>query len=258
MEDVTKTDLKLSDVVTFAKEHWTDSTPSNLVSKTFADFDFNRLKPIENSDNKDYKITVFYNEQKEIMKIYKSDRLPDSDFEFKFIFNRDLNYVIFFAKQFFSDEMQNEQNGPVLGFFVLYNDHCYFISLGARPFCIMNLDSNLKVISTLRFCSGELRYKTKIKYINSGHLYSDILYSAKNKMTIDKQTTLTDVLSQFDVNANFVYEREMKLGWVEDQDHLPLWIMGGLHEYDVQVAPVPNTLPRETISFNCFPVPPKE
>jgi hypothetical protein len=247
--------LKVLEVISYAQSEWPGPDPQYTKKKEFGNFDFCNFLPANDSISAVGKSSVFYNSNGEIVRIFNSSDVIDSDIDFRVINNLKENYSILFAKRFYESDLMNEQDDPVSGFILKYKDHCYFIGLNTDPLCIMELNNHLKVIKTLRFCSGELIYGTKVNYVNGNHLYSDSLFVPNSKFTIDEKTLFSDMTKQFGIGSNFRFESELKLGLVKEEDNLPLWILGGRHEYGVQLSPVSNNSSRRNLSYNCIILP---
>jgi len=250
-----KDPLRLQEVISYAQSQWPGFDHPYSDRKIFNEFDFYDLLPLQQADSSIDKFSVFYSDKMRIVKILRESTLKDSDFEFKFIDDSSVDYSIFFAERYYEDELNNEQNDAVRGFILNYDDHCYFVSFDNSPLCIMELDSHLKVLKTLRFCSNQLIYRTKVNYVNNVDLYSDSLYVPKGKFSINTETLFSDVVKQFDSEITFYFEREMKFGLIKDDMHLPLWILGGHHEYESQISPKEGKLPRPKLSYDCLAVP---
>jgi hypothetical protein len=224
---------KLFEIISLAKSHFSDKKRDYTKNAIYDSFDFFSLKPSNHLNTTGNYVKLFYNEHNEIVKVFKAEKLEDSDFEFSFI--QDSPYTIFFAEQIYDTEFENEQDDPINGFFLVYGDRCYFLSF-QEPFCIMELDRDLKAIQTLKFRSNKLLYKTKVNYKNEYHLYSDTFYSPDTPYQLTGETLFSDIIEQFS-SRKFTFDRELKIGWLKEQDHLPLWIFWGLHEYDVVTKP---------------------
>lgn len=227
--------LTVLQIISYARSHWEDDEPKYSSSKVCNDFDFCSLTPVESSKTNEYQIKIYYNDRKEIVKVLKSSDLEDNDFEFHVIHNSEFDYSILFVREFYDySEMESEF---IEGFFFVYKKHCYFVSFDSYPFCVMGLDSQLKVVSTLKFYSNKLTYKTKANYKNKDHLYSETFFKPKSNFVIGKNTLFTDLADQISLDINFTLDKERKLGLVQDLDHLPLWVFAGHQEYDVLSAP---------------------
>lgn len=227
-------DLKLSEVISFARKHIVEEPAKNNKSKIYPYFDFNLLRPSQKLSDIFSSADVFYNNSK-VQRVILASKFKDSDFDFYFVNDSIHGYTIFFAEQIYDSEYENEQGDIANGFFLAYEGHCYFIGLEG-PLCIMQLDSDLKAIQTLRFESNRLHYKTKVNYRDKCHLYSDTFYSPMQVFEITDETTIGDVVGIFS-RADFEIYKEIKIGWVREDDHLPLWIFGGHHEYDWLAKP---------------------
>jgi hypothetical protein len=225
--------ITFNEVVAFAKTNI--SRRDSIVKSIYIDdFDFQTLSQLKHVNPLVASVRLSYGSNDKIVQVLTKSKYQDSDFEFNFAQNDKKNYAIFFARQIFDTAYENEQNGPVMGFFLAIENRCFFIGL-VEPLCVMELDGELKAIKTLRFNSNNLEYATEVRYREKYHIYSDRLYKPKSHFELTESTTIFDLLSQFDMIGNpnhFSVDSERRIGWVKELDHLPLWTFSGLHEYD--------------------------
>ncbi|SHH75293.1 hypothetical protein SAMN04488109_5149 [Chryseolinea serpens] len=225
-------EIKVSDVIMFAKSHFSSYERASSVTEKYDNFDFNSLKPSKRTNPIVSYVKVFYDERRELAKVLSISKFKDSDFEFNFVENREFKYTVFFARQIYDTQYENEQGDVVDGFFLVINNRCFFFGF-QEPFCIMELNDDLKAVETLKFRLNRLDYGTKVNYNDQIHLYSETFYQPKKVFEFDKETSVSDVIRQFEsIDIDFIFYNERKIGWVKNLDHLPLWIFGGLHEYD--------------------------
>jgi hypothetical protein len=233
-DNVIVDEIKLSEIVSFARSHFAVYDSATATTALYDNYDFKSLKPSTQKSATVQSVKAFYDKDNNLVKLLTKSTFNDSDFEFHFVRNIAANYTIFFAEQIYDTQFENDQDDVVNGFFLVYNNRCYFLGFEA-PFCVMELDAHLKVSKTLKFgLDRKLLYKTTIKYKNDIHLYSDLLYTPKESFMLSKETLISDVLNKFDA-SDFTFYTEYRIGWVKEDDHLPFWIFGGAHEYDYAV-----------------------
>jgi hypothetical protein len=244
IEKINIDSLKLSELQSFAWKEWTDTVDIDPTRfKFFNNFNFIQMREVDSANSK-YLLKVFYNKENEITQIRKLFLGSKDVFDFRVIQNRKWNCTMLVAKYRFEPE-------PVTGFIIIYNNHCYFIGFHQDPFCIMELDSHLKTLRTLRFCSNELIYQSKITYFQA-QVYSEIFSAPDKSFAISKETVLTEVLNQFNSNVEFKFEREIKIGWLPEWTDLELWFFAGMHDFGRQLAPSYEESPSPELNLRCM------
>ncbi|HEY5747351.1 MAG TPA: hypothetical protein VIU12_14835 [Chryseolinea sp.] len=224
--------MQLFHVISFARSNFTKLAKTIKNERSYKDFDFASLTPSINPNPTVRSVKLFYNDNDELIGLRSQSKFKDSDFEYQFIQNQKHEFTISFAKQIFDTEYENEQGDIVHGFFLSIHSRCFFIGFN-EPLCIMELDRDLRAVKTLRFKLNHLNNGTKVNYKERYHIYSDSLYKPDHPFELTKETTISDIMDEFDsMNSNFTFDKELRIGWVKEEDHLPLWIFGGLHEYD--------------------------
>jgi hypothetical protein len=224
--------LNLAQVRQYARSHFLDTIPEHSRVEIFSDFDFHNFEPLKESKNKEYKVTVYYNDENKIIKLTRASTLPDNDYEFRVIRNEKMHYLILYAEEFY----EHSESEYIYSFFLVYKNECYFISFES-PLCVMQLDSHLRAMNTLRFNTNRLAYRTMINYKDSIHLYSESFFKPVVDILINDSTTVDDVTRHFSDTEKFVFEKELVIGLLKEYDHLPLWRFEGHHEYDTQAIP---------------------
>lgn len=232
--------LKLKQVVEYASSHKSEFPDQFQRSAQFPSFDFSKLIPLENT-SLDNRIDVFYNHKAEIAKIIVKSVNGNDKFEFNFIKNSIDNYTIIYISYVTNSGVREH----VEGFIFNYKQSSYFITFNNDPFCVMTLDSNLQVISTLRtlkFYPDSLYFKTRVNYREGSLLDSETFYVPQSPLANSASTLVEDVVNQFSSNLGYDHEMELKLGIAEPDKYLPLWLWNGHQQYDIEVTPITKSI----------------
>ena len=225
--------LVFSQICKYARDHVSDSVSQYGRIETYNDFDFLELKPISTSKATGHGVTVYYDRQNRIVKIFCESSLPLNDYEYRVIHNPELGYKIIYPEEYHSDF----ESEFVDGFFIQYGNFCYFISF-TKPVCVMRVDRNLRAINSLIFENDKLVYRTRINYKDIIHLYSESFFKVNKVFSLNNNTSLEQVVEYFDKEGGFIFEREKVIGVLKEFDYLPLWRFGGHHEYDILSKPL--------------------
>jgi hypothetical protein len=243
--------LRLSELLSIARSNIGDAVKQNIVqSRVFEGFDFLTFQPEDHvSSLSNNQILVGYNDKNQIVRLRKT--FSGNDFEFTIFRNEQWGFSIFSIKPIFHEGSNSRESAMMRGFIMNYQNQFYFLSFDKDPFCVMQLDTHLQTVATLRFCSDNLIYRTKLTYHNS-NVFSEIMYAPVERMIITNKTLYSDIVKLFKPDAGFKYEREMKIGWYEEWGDLPLWSDGGHHAFETQLSPSYKDLPRPELLYNCL------
>jgi hypothetical protein len=226
-------DVKFNDVVLFATAHFNDSLACLANVEHIGYFDFQKLAVVDTEPSmRGADRSVWICEvDGSISTVTMS--LQAASFRFKVVANSTHNYVVLYPS-YKSYEVWN----PVNGFILVFNDQCYFVPFEQYPLCVMQLDSALNVVQTvrsLRFRTDSLIYKTVIDYHDGNRIYSETFLELKERLAVNSTTTLDAMISLLKNGIVTGKQMELRVGLTPEDENLPLWMEGGHHEYDYDV-----------------------
>lgn len=229
--DVRKTrgpDVKFNDVVTFAASHFKDTLTCLADIEHHGFFDFEKLAVVDTVSSMSGGSFSICEVGGLVSTITTS--LQTTRFRFKVVSNSIHNYTVLYP---FYKGLEGWY--PVDGFVLVFNNHSYFVPFERYPLCLMQLDSALNVVQTvrsLRFRTDSLIYKTIVNYRDRNRIYSETFLELNDRLAVDSTTTLNAIINLLENGAVTGRQMELRVGLTPEDEMLPLWLESAHHEYD--------------------------
>lgn len=236
--------LALSGIVSFVDSSITSLVDSRIISftdekativpcseeQTVLGFDFDKFS-VAQVPTDSFTYRVCRNSKCQISAIIQSSGFSTCKFH---VIRNDKDHYIAMVPEF---SLTGGKELYLGGIFLLYEGHWYFMTLQSYPIYVMQLDSNLNVVQTVRtlqFSRDKFYYKTRINYTKSGGLYSETFFNLSDTVVINEKTSLADVVRLVNSQSVGDGEMELRLGMAEVYERCPFWLV--VHpEYDYDV-----------------------
>lgn len=233
-----KEPLRLRDIFDFVIQNMPDDTSYYRSSQTYQSFDFNKFEPVGLAKNSN--ITVYYNDENQIVKLRTANHDEYISFEFDVITNVGHNYRVLILHNNYNET--NERLW-IPGFILIYGGKSYFFGVkqvGQESFLkttkqvstVMLLNDGLIAEKTLKFNFNQLLFVTEVIYRDRNVLYSERLFKPLKKWELTDNIFLSTLENKMNINEeNYSFFKERRIGIAEGFENIPLWHWGGNHEY---------------------------
>jgi len=215
--------------------------------KKFKDFDFEKFVPIEGLISRKNYVYVFYNDNKDIVKITKIIDKGEVLYDFGVQQNAAFNNII--LSVFETSNLDHITAAWVPGIILIHKGHPYFIGQdddqkyahflekSAQISSVMLLSKTLDAISTIQFNNTSIAFKTQVNYGKTKTLTTETFFKPKAASSISANTNLDDIIAKLNSESEWEFVENRKIALVSRFAQRPLWQFAGNHDYYLNLQP---------------------